>query len=305
MADLRVGDAISTAFRTAMNVGAFMRTQGLVVLAVAVLTLIVTLAVQGTMWSMMSAAFANEDPEAMFGAIVALLPIIIGFSLLYLAIAVVVTAIGTGVGMRTADALLAGAPAPSFAEAWALIKPRLGNLIVTSLLVIAIFMGVMLAGVVTFFLVIPIFLAFGLIIYLAVRWFPVLAVSAFETRGATDNLRRASELTTGKRGAVLGTIVVMILIFIGVALVISVPVTLALEPTPDTTGMTPQQALEASRPSTTYTIASWAVNTVIQLFASFVGSALMVHVYRRLSAPAAPLPGEAWPAPPPTAPPAP
>lgn len=184
-----------------------------------------------------------------------------------------------------------------FNDAWAVVRPRFGNLLGTLVLVALVLFALLLLGGILGILILPLIGAIVAAFYFLARWAVALPVSLLERHGVTGNLGRSTELTAGSRGAIVGVLILLFLILLVPAIVIGIPLSLASMPDidPNATSVDP----DAFRPPVGMQVAQWAVNGVIQLLGGFLGAALVTILYRRL------LPPEPAPAPPATTEPAP
>ncbi len=277
MSNLRVGDAISGAFALVFkNLGTYLGTQGVIVLIAAAMSLFYTLTIGTAGFSELSAAVENQDMDAIWAS---LGPIIAG-SFVFMIVSVVLSTLSLSMGIVVTDALHSGERL-TFGDAWSRATPRFGNLLGTTLLIGLAIMGVMIAGLALFFLIVPIFVAFGFAIYLFARWALSAVVSVLERHSVTENIKRSTELTVGARGTILGAFIIL-------ALLISIPLGLATIPATLSTISDLEATGTPPTPAMGYQIFTWAINTVGQLAGAFLMTAFVVIAYRTLKPPAMP-----------------
>lgn len=270
---------ISESFRLVFrNFGAFLATQGVFILIGSVLALAITLAyirpvMSATMGDM--AAF-SEDPESFdLGAfLLRLLPLVIWGGLSGVLVGLF-SLIGAGFGYVTADLLRAGETA-TFGAVWAKLGPRFGSYFATALLVRLAIIGIVLAGAVLFFLVLPIVAAIVFAIVLYLRWALAGPASIYEARAPGENLKRSTELTRGVRGDLF----VLGLVAIGVTIVPGIVVGVVL-------GIVSPPATDLSAafepPPVWVDVVRWAFGAAAQMVSSFFLSAAFMAFYRRLA----------------------
>lgn len=265
-------------FRQAFShFGAFLGSQGVFVLLAGAISFVVSVFVLPSGMSAAMRAASNED----LGALLAALGPVVGIGLAAGVAGFVLNALGAAVGIVVADGLARGETL-TLGQAWARASTRVGNLLLTWLLVALAALGCVLAGAVLFFLIVPIFVGMFFAFYLLVRWIAAGPVSVLEGRGVRENLARASAITEGSRGSIFGALLLFLLIAIVPGILIGVvlqPDVAAFDPAVDD----PAAAFEAMQPSTTARVVQAVVSTGLQLVVSFVGSAFVVHIYRTLA----------------------
>lgn len=296
MASFRVGEVVSESFRLVFgNFGAFVTTQGVPLLILAALSFPLQVLIAPEPVSLdftnataTSAAAARQNQNSGASALGSL----VGLASFFVGIAT------AAIGLVVADALRAGGRL-TLKEAWARAKPRYGNLLGTTLLIvlviIAIFVGASIVAIPAIFigifsgeLLVPILLvvlafciAIGVTIWFALRWAIASPISVFEANSATENLARSTQLTKGSRGAIFGSFVLVWLIaFLPTVIVVAVTVGHALS------GV-------ANKLITPLPLEVRALNWVLTTLSSVLGGALLAAaslvVYRKLAPPPAPL----------------
>ncbi|HWG90107.1 MAG TPA: hypothetical protein VNZ52_04580 [Candidatus Thermoplasmatota archaeon] len=186
-------------------------------------------------------------------------------------------ALAVGLGMRTAHALREqGQAAPALGPAGSL-----GTVVAVYFLVSFALLGIVLAGLALSWLILPLLLAVGVVIYFALKWALAYPVGLFEPTGAFGALARSGELTRGYKGKIFLGFLLAGLFHMGVTLVATFLATLA------------GSSYLPEEPGTVPTAAEQVVSAVGSLVGSLVAmplySALLVVFYRRL-APAASAP---------------
>lgn len=279
MARFAVGEVFGSTFRTTFsNLGPLFMTQGLIVLGWAIVTLVFTLTVMTTSMTAMFDAVSSGNPMDVFAVMG---PLVLG-GLVMMVAGIVVSAAGTGVGIVQVHSTLTGGGPLTLGDAWTRFRPRLGNMIGTTLLVFVILFGIILLGAVMIILVVPIFIAMGVCIWLLARWAVALPMSALDGRPVTENLKGSAQLTAGSRGAIVGLFLLLALVILVPTLVMTLP--LSMMSMPDFGTGTPTAA---ELPSTGMQIVSWAVQTAIQLVSGFLFTTAIVLLYLRLQPPPA------------------
>lgn len=269
-ARLDVSRAISTSFRVAFaHFGVFLATQGpFVVLGAAVAFLLsfyfLTPGLGG-----LSESLGAQDVDATLASLASLS----GGLLALGSLTFVLRTIGLGIGVVVADAALSGQRI-GIATAWSRLRPRVGNLLATYLLVTLAVAGVFLAGVALVFLIVPVFVALGFAIYLLVRWIAAAPVSVLEQRPPSENLSRASAVSEGSRGPIFAAALVVY----GIPILLGAIVGAIFQAG---AGSPAELSLGAA-------LAQAAISAVFQLVAAFVTSVFLVHAYRELAATARP-----------------
>jgi hypothetical protein len=293
MARFQVGDVYPASFRLAFgNFGAFLRTQGVLLIAMALVNLAFTLFVVQDSVGQMFAALGGKGTPDPAKVVAALVPLVVG-GLTIAALTLVVNPAVYGVGLKVADAVSAGQNGITLGQSWDAVRPRYGALLRILLSLIGAAFGVFVAVAVAgsaFLVASPILGAFLLfllfcvaavfVVWLLLRWFLALAVGLFEGRSARASLKRSSELTDGSRGAILGLLILLILTFI-------VPVAIVgsmFSPSPTFNPSSP--ALTQTQPSLAQQLGSWVVTTAFSLLGGFVGISANYLVYKKLAEPA-------------------
>lgn len=272
-----VGESFRLVFR---NFGAFLGTQGIFILIGAAISLAVAIVYIRPATADMFAAFEafsaspeDFDPLVFFSA---LAPLLRWAALSGLAVAIL-SLVGAGFGLVAADLLRAGQPA-TMSAVWAQLGPRFGNYLTTAILVRLGLLGVVLAGAILFFLIVPVIAGIVVAIMLYLRWAMAAPASIYETGRPRENLKRSGALTEGVRGDLF----VIGLVAIGVTLIPGVVVGSALgfasAPTIAADGTTFEQ------PPVWVDVVRWAFATAAQLVSSFFLSAAFMAFYRRLAA---------------------
>lgn len=205
MARLTFADAMGTTLRAvSRNLPAYFRTQGVVLLGAALLLTFFA----ATLW-LGGTLLAGEGRTTL--GVLATTAYLVGVLLVLL-----VYVASLGIGVHVADAALRGKRI-RLAEAWALARPRLGNLGGT-LLALGLFLiavvgfhvaGAFLlagAGATLIDLLFLTLLADAVGLHLLVRWMPALPLSMLEGHAPRANLRLASHLTAGSRWALVGAL---------------------------------------------------------------------------------------------------
>lgn|GEM_PF-5654399 len=281
MARILVGEVVGSTFRTVFqNLGLFLRAVGVFSVASALIGLLVALRTQSTLTDVIAQVRQGAKPFQ------AMLPSLAG--------AVAVGVVGFLVGI--ASFLVASVVAArleegrrlSLREAWAEAGSRYGNLAITGLLVFLLLAAILLLGALLSILILPFFLALGLIVALGLRWSIAGAVGVFERRSPGGNLTRSRDLTKGSRGAILGALILVCLVFVVPEMAVGIPFDIVSR----------AQARQGLPPPMGLTLANWAVTAVAGFFGTCLWAAFNAVVYRRLAAsePSA----EAPPAPEPT-----
>lgn len=271
-AKLDVVDALAAAFGGAFrHFAPLLATQGVFVILGGVVSLALTLLLVPEFTEIFTLLMAGGAP---LDILVALAPVF-ALALASGLVGFLISAIGSAGGIVTADALDRGERI-GLAEAWRRARPRLANYILTTLLGLAIALGLLLASAMLIFLVFPILVALVVVLYLIVRWFVAGPVSLLETRSVTGNLTRASEITAGSRGAIFG--VLLLLLILGI--VSSAIVSFTTSGGTTFSGQDPRDAMETLTPATI--VLRSVLGTAVNLVVAFVTTILIVHVYRKL-----------------------
>lgn len=167
---------------------------------------------------------------------------------------------------------------PTLSETWDRHGDRFLPFLGFLLLAVAIALGVMLVGMMLFFLVIPLLLVFPALIYLMLRWYVAPAAILVEGRGVRDAMDRSAQLTDGVKLSILGLV-----LLVGVVLaVLSIPLGLLSGLATGFPSADPTQAFEATSEPVSVVVNA-VVNYVSQLVSLSLGAAAMIHVYRQLA----------------------
>lgn len=277
------GPTLGLVFR---NLGAFLPTVGVLWAVASALGLVEAITLRG---SVFRAITARQASGLSFHDLIAPLVVSIGLGLVAAALNVVNTPIAMAVAARVADG-----QRPTFAQAWAQARPRLGNFVATWLLMVLAILGVFLLLLVPFalslaapvlgaILVFVGFVAFAVFaILLFLRWAVAGPVSLFERHGPTENLRRSSGLTAGSRGSIFGAYLLTALALFVPYIVVSIPLGIAAGVSAPRTGMVNPQDFA---PSLTVGILQWALGALFSFVVLCAFSTLNVLIYRGLTAP--------------------
>lgn len=270
MSGFGIVDAFEDAARTVVD-GArdYLATVGVLLLVILVLDVVQGLTVGPAFAELAADPSSPPDPTAVAkaagqGALLGLLDLVLTLGVGFFAVAVswdLVEGRDTGLQAtwdRHGDRFL----------------PYLGFLF----LAVAIALAIMLVGLALFFLILPLFLIVPTIVYLMLRWYVAPAATLVEGRGAREAMDRSAQLTDGSKLSILGLVLLVGIVLVLVSMPLSMLTGIAsgLPPTE------PAQVLEsASDPPRV--VASAVANYVSQLVSLPLGSAAMIHVYRRLS----------------------
>lgn len=287
MAAFRVSDVVSESFGlVARNLGAFVSTQGILLIAFA----LVSLPFQ-VLYSPVSSPIDLTNATAVRasrGATTNPFTGILGIASLFLGFA------ASGIGMVVADALLRG-ERRSLKDAWARVKPRYWNLAGTTILILLIILAILLValviagpaviigalsgslgpslGVAAIALGVGLFL----IVRFSLRWALATPVSMLEDHPASANLGRSSELTQGSRAAIFGAyLLVWLIAIVPVVLVVTITIAHSVSDL--------QHKVLSPIPMPTRAI-NWALTSIASIFGGFLFAATNVVVYRKLVPP--------------------
>lgn len=167
---------------------------------------------------------------------------------------------------------------PTLSETWDRHGDRFLPFLGFLLLAVAIALGVMLVGMMLFFLIIPLLLVFPALVYLMLRWYVAPAAILVEGRGVRDAMDRSAQLTDGVKLSILGLV-----LLVGVVLVLlSIPLGLLTGLATGVPATDPTQAFEATSEPVSVVVNA-VVNYVSQLVSLSLGAAAMIHVYRQLA----------------------
>ena len=272
-----IGDSFRLVFR---NFGAFLSTQGIFILLGALVTLAITIvymrpATVEMMESMRALVEAGEAGAADFDflAFVSTFLPILGWSMLAALVSGLLTMIGAGFGIVAADMLRNGERV-SLGAVWAKLGPTFGAYFSTALVVRLAILGVILGGILLFFLIVPIIGALVVAILLYLRWALAGPAAIFEGGRVGDNMRRSSELTKGVRGDLFMVGLVAIGLVVIPSIVIGTVVGAGASFDPDA----------AFEPAPLWTdVVRWVFATAAQLVSAFFFTSAIVAFYRKLA----------------------
>lgn len=274
-----LSDSLGRAFREFLT---FLQTQGLFVLGSAILSLAFGLFVARPGAADLAPLF--EGSPGPWATVAGFGPLLLGGGGAGL-VALFLSLLGAAVGVVVADALREERRL-GLDEAWAAVSPRLGNLVVTLLAGIGVFVGcvlvmaaLVLASIFSF-LASPLLVLLGFLLgcgalafflYLLLSWALALPVSLFERHGPLGNLQRSARLVAGHRARILGAFLLLALVVYLPSVIVSGVVMSALL----------GQGVVEEGPF------AEAVHAVVglpfQLVAAFAGSVMLARFYRELA----------------------
>jgi hypothetical protein len=293
MGVVRVGETFQRSTKAVWHhLNPFLRTQGVVVLLVAVATSVLLFVVGD-----IGAAFVAPDGTAT-GADglrafftptrIALLVIVYGAILL-------ASPLGSALGMVLTARILDGQGRIGVGQVWAAAVRAYGNLLRTNLWMFVAFLAPLVAAggilalglamhqMLLIFLAVLLLVAGAVVVLvLVVRWMLVAPVSVFEHRRPLDNLRRARALARGHYLDVFFALLVVILLGAGIGVLANLPYTIYTRS---------QMVGVWDRVHPARTPLAFALRivgqTISQLATGFLSSAALTVIYRRLAVPPA------------------
>jgi len=160
------------------------------------------------------------------------------------------------------------APPPSLGTAWAMLKPRYGQVALALLLIFLSAFGIMLVGIVLSPLIAPPFIAAVAATYLLTMWALAGVVALQEPVDVVAALRRSRALTLGTRGPIF----LVVVVFLGLQVLASLA------------AQGPLGLLTSGAKTAAQTTLEAALGGVFDILGSFLLATLLTVLYAQLRA---------------------